>query len=236
MDSILAIVAARGGSKGLENKNVRELCGIPLIAHTIRQAKEWGEYSRLVCSTDSETIASIAAAFGAEVPFRRPANLATDTAGKIEVLRHALETSEQIYGTRFETVIDLDATAPIRRVQDIEGSFRLFKEKTAKSVFSVTPCRKNPYFNMVEESSGGNAVLSKSVGLFRRRQDAPRVFDMNASIYVYDRDYLLSESTTSPISDYSFFWIMDELSAFDIDTEADFLFVEFLVSKGLVEL
>ena len=236
MDSILTIVAARGGSKGVQDKNIRELCGIPLIAHTIRRAKEWGKYSRCVCSTDSEKISSIAQEYGAEVPFQRPEHLATDVAGKVEVLRHALETCEQIYGTTFETVIDLDATAPIRTVQDIEGSFRLFKEKTAKSVFSVTPARKNPYFNMVEETKSGNAILSKSVGSLTRRQDAPRVYDMNASICVLEREYLLRKSTYSVISDHSFLWIMDELSAFDVDTEADFLFVEFLVSKGLVQL
>ena len=234
---VLVVVAARGGSKGIKNKNVRELCGVPLIAHTILQAKKWGKADRIVCSTDSAVIADVAKKYGADVPFIRPARLAKDTSGKIDVLRHCLKTVEKIYDEKYSFIIDLDATAPIRKITDIDGAFKLFVNKHPKSVFSVTPARKNPYFNMVEIRPDGYASLAKQICVaVKRRQDAPKVFDMNASIYIYDREYLLDKKTKTAISDCSLIWEMDEYSAFDIDHELDFKFIEYLVSKRLVSL
>lgn len=234
---VLLLVAARGGSKGVKNKNIRELCGLPLIAHTILQAKRWGKADRIVCSTDSQGIADIAKEFGAEVPFMRPEELAGDHIGKHAVLRHALKSIEQITKEEFPVIIDLDVTAPVRKISDIEGVYQLFTEKRPKCVFSVTSCRRNPYYNMVEINPQGFAALVKPGDVvLKRRQDAPRVYDMNASIYAYDRDYLLDKNSESAISEQCLVWVMDELSAFDIDRECDFQFIEFLVSKGLVTL
>ena len=234
---ILLTIGARGGSKGVKNKNIRPLCGVPLIAHTIRQAKRWGQADHIVCSTDSAEIAKIAKKYGAEVPFMRPAALATDQAGKRGVLRHALQTMEKLTGEKFSILVDLDATAPIRQVRDIDQSLRTFLKKKAKCVFSVTPSRKNPYFNMVEADGQGWVKLVKKLSRpIVRRQDAPKVYDMNASIYVYDRDFLLDEKINTVFSSRSAVWVMDEWSAFDIDTEMDFKFIEFLISKKIVRL
>ena len=236
-EKVLLTVAARGGSKGVKNKNIRELCGFPLIAHSILQAKRWGRADKIVCSTDSPAIAEVARRYGAEVPFLRPAELAGDTAGKIDVLRHCLQTIEVGSGAKYDVIVDLDATAPIREVADINGAFELFLARRPKSVFSVTPARKNPYFNMVELGPDGYAGLAKRPGdSVKRRQDAPRVYDMNASIYVYDREFLLDRSAVTAVTDRSLIWEMSELSAFDIDHESDFQFIEFLVAKGLVRL
>ncbi|MFH1581691.1 MAG: acylneuraminate cytidylyltransferase family protein [Pseudomonadota bacterium] len=236
-EKVLLTIAARGGSKGVKNKNIRDLCGKPLIAHSILQAKKWGKADKIICSTDSAEIASVAREYGAEIPFMRPDELATDTAGKLDVLRHALRSMEEISGDKFDVVIDLDATAPIRKISDIEGSYGLFVEKRPKSVFSVTPARKNPYFNMVEISPDGYAALVRNSGsTIKRRQDAPKVYDLNASIYVYGREYLLDQNTKTAISNKSLIKVMDELSAFDVDNETDFLFIEFLVSRGVVTL
>jgi CMP-N,N'-diacetyllegionaminic acid synthase len=234
---ILLTIAARGGSKGVKNKNIRPLCGLPLIAHSIKQAKRWGRADRIICSTDSNEIAQVAEKFGAEVPFIRPAHLATDTAGKLGVLRHALKTVEEQSGQKFSVLMDLDASAPVRRVEDIENVYQTLIKTKAKCVFSVTACRKNPYFNMVELNKKGYAVLVKKLKTtVVRRQDAPKVYDMNASIYAYDRKYILDEKTKTVFSKRSMISIMQEWSAFDIDTEADFEFIEFLVSKGIVKL
>ena len=124
--TVLLTVAARGGSKGVKNKNIRRLCGLPLIAHTIKQAMRWGRAARIICSTDSPQIAAVARRCGAETPFVRPKSLATDSAGKIGVLRHALITMREEYQEHFDVLVDLDATAPIRHVKDIEGAFQLF--------------------------------------------------------------------------------------------------------------
>jgi CMP-N-acetylneuraminic acid synthetase len=234
---ILLTVAARGGSRGVKDKNIRDLCGKPLIAYTIMQAKKWGGAECLICSTDSEQIARIAAQYGAEVPFMRPKELAGDTTGKIDVLRHALKTYEGISGKRFEILVDLDVTAPIREIRDIQGSVDIFLSKRPKSVFSVTKSRRNPYFNMVEIGENGYAKIVKNPDRpLLRRQDAPAVYDVNASIYVYDREYILDDITGSALSDRTLVYVMDEISAFDIDSERDFQFIEYLVTKGVVKL
>ncbi len=236
-ETILLTVAARGGSKGVKNKNIRELCGKPLIAHTILQAKRWGKAEKIVCSTDSKEIAQVASEYGAQVPFMRPDEIATDKAGKIDALRHALKTMEERDNKKYSILVDLDATAPVRTTDDIERALQLFLDKRPDVVVSVTSCRKNPYYNMLEVGEDGYArVVKRLEERLVRRQDAPVVFDMNASIYVYDREFLLDEKNTSPLSGRTLPVEMDEWTAFDIDTEVDFQLIEFLTQKKLVTL
>jgi CMP-N-acetylneuraminic acid synthetase len=237
---ILAVIAARGGSKGVTLKNIKELSGKPLIAYTIAQAQQWRGFERLIVSTDSEEIANVAVKYNAEVPFMRPAALATDTTGKLEVLIHALSEAERYYGTTFDALLDLDASAPLRKVEDIENIVNLFKEQRPDCVFSVVKARRNPYFNMVEKQADGTVKVCKtlsSMNPITRRQDAPEVFEMNASLYVYDRVFLLdADCKKMPYSRRAVAYEMDELSAYDIDTELDFKFIEFLVQEGIVTL
>ena len=236
--SVLVTVCARGGSKGVKEKNIRPLLGKPLIAHTIEQAKRWGRAAHIVVSTDSDAIATVARQCGAEVPFMRPAVLAGDTVPKLPVLRHALQSSEAHYGVQFATVMDLDPTAPIRAPDDLEGAYQQFCAEEPLTLFSVVPAHKNPYFNMVELDDRGRARLCKTLpnAAVYRRQDTPPVYNLNASIYLYRRAFLLEESNRTPISDDSRVYVMHELSAHDIDREIDFQFLEFLVRERLVTL
>lgn len=233
--ALLITICARGGSKGVKGKNIRILSGKPLIYYTIKQAKNWGKAKHIVVSTDSEEIARIAEKYGAEVPFIRPKELATDIADKVSVIKHVLKSCEEIFGKKYDSIMDLDVTAPIRKVQDLENAYQLFLQKNPKTLFSVVPARKNPYFNMVEETTDGKITLSKQ-GKFFRRQDAPPVYEMNASIYIYDREYLLDEKTDSAISDDSIIYIMDEISRIDIDSELDFKYIEFLMKENIISL
>jgi len=236
-DQILLTVCARGGSRGVKNKNIRHLCQLPLIAHTLKQAQKWGRAAKIICSTDSKDIAGIAGKYGAEIPFMRPGELASDTAGKLAVLKHALKTMEEKEKKEYSILVDLDVTAPIRKVSDIEGAYQLFLKHQADSVVSVTKARRNPYFNMLERHSDGFVKLVKTPEKpFLRRQDAPAIYDMNASIYVYDRKFILNPRTTTALSDKTLVWEMDEWSAFDIDSEVDFQLIEYLVTKGIVKL
>lgn len=234
---LLVTIAARQGSKGVKNKNIRDLAGKPLIVHTIDQVRRWGKHDHLVVTTDSPEIARIARDAGAEVPFLRPPELATDTCAKMPVLRHALIQCEQCFAARFEVVLDLDVTSPVRSVEAIEGIVRVFEQKKPDCAFSVVRARKNPYFNMVELTPEGMARLCKvpPSGVVRR-QDAPAVFEMNASMYVYDRTFLLDERYRTPLAGRAAVYEMPEYSAFDIDSEIDFRFVEFLIKEGLVSL
>lgn len=237
MPNILVTIGARGGSKGVKNKNIRPLDGKPLICYTIKQALNWDKARRVVVSTDSAEIVHISKKCGAEVPFIRPDILAADTAAKLPAIRHALIESERIFDEKYEIIVDLDATAPVRTVKDLDNCLRIFINDRPDTLYSVINAHKNPYFNMVEKNDAGSYVLSKKLGnSITRRQDAPGVYSLNASIYFYRRDYLLNEKNKTCITDNSKIYIMDDIAGIDIDREIDFKFIEFLIKEELVQL
>jgi CMP-N,N'-diacetyllegionaminic acid synthase len=227
---ILGTICARGGSKGVPNKNIRNLGGKPLIYYTISILKKWGQTSKIVISTDSPEIAKIANEYGAETPFLRPKKLATDSAPKLPVIQHALKFCEKHYKTKFDIVVDLDPTAPLRTVNDLEKALGKFIQTKAQVLYSVTVAKKNPYFNMVELDEHGNAHLSKSLeSEFYRRQDAPKVYEINGSVYIFDRDHLVNAKSLH--CEREKVYVMDEISSVDIDREIDFKFIEFLIES-----
>jgi CMP-N-acetylneuraminic acid synthetase len=237
MINILVFIGARGGSKGVKGKNFRPLLGTPLIVYTIRQALNWDKAARVIVSTDSKEIADIAREAGAEVPFLRDASLATDTASKGLAIKDALIRCERHFNERYDCVVDLDVTAPIRTREDLDKCLELYLEKKPKTLFSVVEAHKNPYFNMVEKKGNGNyEVCNQFNGGIRRRQDAPAVYAMNASIYFYDRDYVLASADPSPFSDRTQVYVMDDVAGVDIDREVDFKYVEFLAKEGLARI
>lgn len=232
---ILGTICARGGSKGVPGKNIKMLNGKPLIAYTIEQALKWDKLYKLIVSTDDEEIAEVAKQYGAEVPFIRPEELATDSAGKLEVIKHAVKYLED-RGEVFDIVIDMDVTAPLRKIEDLEGALNVLLQKNANNVYTVCEAHKNPYFNMVELDINDTARLSKTCGESQilSRQVAPKVYDMNASIYIYKKDFLLK--TESIHSDNTMIYVMPQERSIDIDTPLDFKFVEFLLKEGAVEI
>lgn len=235
--SVLITICARGGSKGVKNKNIKMLNGKPLIAYTIQQALAWGKADDIVISTDSKEIADVAISCGAKAPFLRPAELATDSAPKFPVIRHAFNESERIYGRHYDYVIDLDPTSPIRKTTDIDNCYNMFQSHRPLTLFSVVKARKNPYFNMVEEDSDGFAkICKKPDSTVFCRQSAPAVYDMNASIYMFDREFLLDENNRSVFSGRTKIYVMDDESAFDIDREIDLNIVEYLIKEGRLGL
>ncbi len=230
----LVTICARGGSQGVKGKNIRDLAGRPLIAYTIDCALAWGKAERVVVSTDSEEIAEVARAVGAEVPFLRPAALGRGDVPKMSVIRHAVTELESRGVSPYEVVSDLDATAPIRRPVDIDSAYTLFLEKRPLTVFSVVPARKNPYYNVVEADVQGYVHLSKELGAaVTCRQNAPLVYDMNASIHIYGREYLMDETNWHVCSERSLPYVMDDMAGVDIDREIDFLYVEVLIERGV---
>jgi len=227
---VLGTICARGGSKGIKDKNIRELVEKPLIAYTIEYFKNWEKADRIVCSTDSKRIADIAKKYGAEIPFLRPDELATNTAPKIPVLQQLVKFCEKQDNIKYDTIVDLDPTAPLRKRKFLEDAFKKFLENDANNLYSVTKARKNPYFNMVELDENGYAHLCKKSNIVRR-QDAKPVFELNASIYIYDRDFLLN--TNALHSDKTIIYEMPGIASIDIDSELDFIFVEFLLKNGV---
>ena len=230
MSNILCTICARGGSKGVKNKNIKELKGKPLIAYTIEQAKASQLFEHIVISTDNDDIANIAKQYGAEVFFKRSDEMASDTAGKLDVIKDAFKRSEEYYNKTFDYLVDLDATAPLRSVDDIINSFNQFRENNNDNLITAMPSRRSPYFNLVEVDKNGKVYLSKKLdNAVVRRQDAPKSYDMNASIYIWKRDIILNEN--SIFLEKTGLYVMPEERSIDIDNELDFKFVEFLMKE-----
>lgn len=226
----ICTICARGGSQGVKNKNIRELSGKPLIAYSIETAQACGLFKHIVVSTDSDAIAEVAIKHGAEVFFKRPPELASDTAAKLPVIRHALLEAEKHFGCEFPFIVDLDATSPLRIADDILGAWQFFIEGGFTNVITAMTARKSPYFNIVEIDNNNRAHLSKTLDkAIVRRQDAPLCYDMNASIYIWTRLALLELDRV--ITDNTGVFIMPEDRSIDIDTELDFDFVEYLMVK-----
>jgi CMP-N,N'-diacetyllegionaminic acid synthase len=230
MENILCTICARGGSKGVKNKNIKKIQGKPLIAYTIEQAIESQLFDHIVVSTDSDDIAKIAEQYGAEVFFKRSAMMASDTAGKLDVIKDAFKRSEDYYNKTYDYLIDLDATAPLRSVNDIINSFNQLKENNNDNLITAMPSRRSPYFNLVEVNKEGKVYLSKTLDdKVVRRQDAPLSYDMNASIYIWKRATILNESNI--FLEKTGLYVMPEERSIDIDNPLDFEFVEFILGR-----
>ena len=220
-------ICARGGSAGVPGKNIRPLCGKPLIGWTIEQAFASGVADEVFVSTDSEEIARVARSFGAQVPFLRPAELATSTAGKLPVIQHLVEWVETQIGP-VASIVDLDPTSPLRNITDIQTCFRMLDE-TTDVVITGYLADKNPYFNMVELKANGfyERVCQPDKEVVGR-QSAPEVFAMNASIYAWHRRSLSSSLWNSPNIRLH---IMPRERSIDIDHEIDFDLVALLMKQ-----
>lgn len=213
----------------MPGKNIRPLAGKPLIAHSIDQARTSGLFECIAVSSDDKAILAASKDAGADVLVDRPAELATDTAPKVPVIRHAQEAVES-RGTRFDTFVDLDATSPLRLPEDIAGAVRLLETTGVSSVITGAPSHRSPYFNLVEERKDGSVQLAKTLDPpVTRRQDAPRTFDMNASIYVWDANTFRADPRVF-YPDTRLFEMPVERSH-DIDSELDFKIVEVLAER-----
>jgi CMP-N,N'-diacetyllegionaminic acid synthase len=221
----------RRGSKGLSNKNLRVLHGKPLMAHTIEQAQESELFEHIVVSTDSKKIAEMAKSLGAEAWFLRPSKLSKDNAPKIPAIRHAFLESESYFGCKFDVVVDLDVTSPLRRVADITNAYNQLINENADILITGSSARKNPYFNMVEIIEGQVQLVKKLDDPVGCRQDAPKVYDMNASVYIWKRDVILSKD--SLFTKKTALYIMPDENSVDIDTNLDWQIVEYLMGNNI---
>jgi CMP-N,N'-diacetyllegionaminic acid synthase len=226
---IICTICARSGSKGLTNKNIRELHGKPLIAHTILQAQSTDIFDAISVSSDSKNILDVATNYGIENLIERPHELATDQASKILTIRHCLKVTEEMTRKKFDVIVDLDVTSPLRSSNDIKNAVKLLEDENATNIITGVPARRSPYFNMVELDQNGIARLPKPpLNTFFRRQDSPQCYDMNASIYVWKRKCLLESDAIW--NEQTRLYLMPEESM-DIDSGLDFEIVEFLMSR-----
>lgn len=228
----LCTICARGGSKGVPGKNIRPLQGRPLIAHTVEKAVQSGLFAEIAVSSDSPAIIEAAMVAGATLAVDRPAPLADDTAGKLPAIVHCVRSAERVTGREFGIIVDLDVTSPLRAVSDIQNAVALLETSGVSSVITAAPARRSPYFNLVEVGPDCVVRLSKPLpnGVLRR-QDAPPCFDMNASIYVWNRWALLDHPAV--FYDDTRLFEMPEERSHDIDSELDFRLVAFIMEQNL---
>ena len=228
--NIVALICARGGSKGILNKNIKPLAGEPLIVRSINQIKELKEIEKVIVSTDSKKIASIAINAGAEVPFMRPKSLAKDNAPEWLVWRHALETINKIDGNYPDILIVVPVTAPLRTVKDLKNCLKEYQKGDADIVITATDSNRSPYFNMIKVDEEGMAnLLISPRETITRRQDAPEIYDMTTVAYVTTPKFVL-ENDSIFSGKVRHVHIPIE-RALDIDTPFDFKIAELLLSK-----
>lgn len=228
----VAFIFARGGSKGVPRKNIRNLGGIPLIVHSIRVAEQCAWIKRIVVSTDDVEIANVARQFGAEVPFMRPAELAGDRSSEYEAWQHAITTFESTCGENVDIFVSLPPTSPLRSVVDVDNCIGELLNTDADMVVTVKEAVRSPYFNMLHNDDGGYAHLvnlAPDGTRYIRRQDVPAVFDMTTVAYVSRRDFILASDSVFSGKVRSV--LIPDQRAVDIDTELDFKFAEFLCAE-----
>lgn len=224
---ILAIIPARGGSKGIPHKNIKEVNGRPLIAYSIGEAKKSRYIDRLIISTENKQIAEVGKKFGADVPFMRPAALAQDSTPGIEPILHALDWFTQ-RKERYDYVMCLQCTSPLRTQEHIDQAIEGLIDRNKDSIVSVCESKVLPFW-MKKISGGLLKDFLDSVPFYARRQDAPAVYQLNGAIYMARSEVL--EARKNWYTENTLPYIMDEESSMDIDTPMDLKFLEFLLRE-----
>ncbi|MCZ2845030.1 MAG: acylneuraminate cytidylyltransferase family protein [Candidatus Bathyarchaeota archaeon] len=221
---MMIVIPARGGSKGIPGKNIRMLEGKPLIQYTLEAARKLVPDNQIIVSTDNQEIKEVVEELGLPVPFLRPPQLATDTSGTYEVLLHALDFYEK-NNPAPDKIVLLQPTSPFRNEEHIKEALNLY-EDSLDMIVSVKETTSNPYYVLREENEEGFLVKSKK-GTFKRRQDCPKVWEINGAIYVINPASLRK----MPIDRFSRIrkFEMDEFSSHDLDTRLDWLLAEIMV-------
>ncbi len=234
---ILAVIPARGGSKGLPGKNLKPFAGLPLIAHSILFAKSCPEVARCIVTTDSTEIAEAARRFGAAVPFMRPAELAQDATPLWPVLRHALAEAERQERQPYDLLMLLDPTSPAREAADVVGALHeLAEHPEADGVIAVSRPEFNPLWHCVVEREGWMEQWIREGGQVERRQDAPPIYRINGALYVWRAAFVRSYEGAWQAGGRYRLYEIPELRAMSIDTAEQFERAEALVKSGLIHL
>ncbi len=225
----MCVVAARAGSKGLPDKNIKSFAGRPLLAHTVEQAAQSGIFDIIAISSESDRYLDVGREAGANLLIKRPDELATDFVAKPPVLSHALHTAEIEAACKVEMFFDLQPTSPLRTPQDIPGAAKKLEENPhLLNIVSVARAKASPYYTLVEETSDGRIELSKPGVRFGRRQDLPECYQLNGSIYAWRRQPILDQLPA--LTERTGFWLMADECSFDIDTPLDFAVAAFVAT------
>ena len=223
--NFLAVIPARGGSKGIPRKNIRPLAGQPLIAWTISAAQQANRVDRIVVSTEDEEIAAVARALGAEVPFMRPKDLAADDTPGIAPVLHAIEQLPD-----FDWVLLLQPTSPLRTAADIDGIMRYCLDHDAPAAVSVCEVDKHPYWMYHRDDASRLQALIPARPEITRRQDLPQAYVLNGALYLARTDWLRDRQ--SFLGPETLGYVMPPERSVDLDTPRDWRWVEYLIEQG----
>ena len=221
--SAIVTICARSGSKGIKNKNILKIKSKPLIYYTIEQAIRVVGKENIYLSTDSIKIINLVKHFGINIPFIRPKYLSNDKAGKLNVINHLIKFINK-KKINYKYIIDLDPTSPLRNVIDIKNCIELIKNKKISNIISICEARKNPFFNMAQIKNNKLKKIYKRKH-FKTRQEAPKVYELNASIYAWKKNTFsleLFQKNTYP-------YLMPKNRSIDVDDEFDLKILKFLI-------
>ncbi len=237
MKNILVSICARGGSKGIPGKNIRPINGKPLIGYSLESAQKFAlKYNAVVAlSTDSLEIRETVAKMGLVTDYLRPAELATDTAGKVPVLHHLYNYESEKRNITFDYLLDLDVSSPLRNLEDLEKAYAVIEnDEEALNLISVSAAHKNPYFNMMEQMENGYYGVSKKLpGAILSRQSAPKVYDINGSFYFYRKKFF-DLGLISAVTDKTLIYTVPHI-CFDLDEPIDFAFMQFVLENNRLD-
>jgi CMP-N-acetylneuraminic acid synthetase len=224
----ICLICARGGSKGVPNKNIKLLGKKPLIAHTIEKAINSKIFSHVIVSTEDKKIIKIAKKYGAEIPFVRPKRLSGNTTPIGDVFSHAIKKLYSL-GYEFDIFVNLDCTVPFLRKKDISNSVKLLIQKRSDAVYGVYDQHLNPYFNMMEITSKGFLTISKKLAIRpRSRQESPKVYQLNG-LFAYNAKKFLKNG--NPIMKNALPYVIPLETGFMIDTETEFKIAELMFAN-----
>jgi CMP-N,N'-diacetyllegionaminic acid synthase len=225
---ILAIIPARGGSKGLPRKNILNLAGKPLLAWTIEAAQKSCYIDRLILSSDDEKIISVAKEYKCDVPFIRPSSLATDTTPGISPILHAIQHVKE-----YDYIILLQPTSPLRTTEDIDKSIEICIEKNAPACVSITESSEHPFHTFFFTNENKLTSVISNIKIPNRRQDCPTTFRLNGAIYIANIPWLIKNE--SFISEQTIGYEMPSIRSIDIDNRIDFLLAETIIKETLLD-
>ena len=226
---MIAIIPARGGSKGIPRKNIKLLEGKPLIAYTIEAALQAKSVNRVIVSTEDQEIAKIAKKYGGEIPFMRPKELATDTSSAPDVYIYVIKQLEKILNKKIESFIALLPTSPLRTGRDIDRAVEIFLEKKADSVISVNEAPHPPSWFLKLNENGVLTNFFNKPMIMKNRQEEPKAFIPNGAIYVLNADVFRNKRTYYTNKTYAY--ILPPERSIDIDDNIDFALAEMLIKK-----
>ncbi len=220
------VIPARGGSKGIPGKNIKPLCGKPLIAYSVEVARQLADDRDICVTTDDERIAQVVNNMGLDVPFMRPDYLATDGCGTYEVLLHAVKFYEEL-GRDYDTLVLLQPTSPMRTAEDVQAAIDAYTPDI-DMVVTVTEAASNPYYNCYETDENGFLHISKGDGCYTRRQDAPKAWEYNGAVYVINIESLKK----GPLGSFRRRKMveMSRERSVDLDTPLDWMVAEAIMS------